>query len=60
MYLGMIVEQGEAATLFSQPHHPYSSGLLSSVLLPHPELTMEKGWRGGGGRRVMGASSLSR
>ena len=34
MYLGMIVEQGEAATLFSQPHHPYSSGLLSSVLLP--------------------------
>ncbi len=41
MYLGMIVEQGEAATLFSQPHHPYSSGLLSSVLLPHPELTME-------------------
>ncbi len=55
MYLGMIVEQGEAATLFSQPHHPYSSGLLSSVLLPHPELTMEKGWRGGGGRRVMGA-----
>jgi oligopeptide/dipeptide ABC transporter ATP-binding protein len=41
MYLGMIVEQGEAATLFSRPHHPYSSGLLSSVLLPHPGLTME-------------------
>ncbi len=41
MYLGMIVEQGDAATLFSRPHHPYSSGLLSSVLLPHRKLTME-------------------
>jgi len=41
MYLGMIVEQGDAATLFSQPQHPYSSGLLSSVLLPHPKLVME-------------------
>ncbi len=41
MYLGMIVEQGDAATLFSQPQHPYSSGLLSSVLLPHPDLVME-------------------
>jgi oligopeptide/dipeptide ABC transporter ATP-binding protein len=41
MYLGMIVEQGDAATLFSQPQHPYSSGLLSSVLLPHPNLVME-------------------
>lgn len=41
MYLGMIVEQGDAAALFSQPQHPYSSGLLSSVLLPHPNLVME-------------------
>ena len=41
MYLGMIVEQGDAATVFSQPRHPYSSGLLSSVLLPHPHLKME-------------------
>ena len=41
MYLGMIVEQGEAATLFERPHHPYASGLLSSVLLPHPGLAME-------------------
>ena len=38
MYLGMIVEQGEAANLFAQPHHPYSVGLLSSVLLPNPDL----------------------
>jgi oligopeptide/dipeptide ABC transporter ATP-binding protein len=41
MYLGMIVEQGDAAALFSRPEHPYSSGLLSSVLLPHPNLVME-------------------
>jgi oligopeptide/dipeptide ABC transporter ATP-binding protein len=41
MYLGMIVEQGDAEILFNRPHHPYSSGLLSSVLLPHPDLVME-------------------
>ncbi len=41
MYLGMIVEQGPAETLFERPHHPYASGLLSSVLLPHPGLAVE-------------------
>lgn len=38
MYLGMIVELGDTATVFNQPRHPYSNGLLSSVLLPHPHL----------------------
>jgi oligopeptide/dipeptide ABC transporter ATP-binding protein len=38
MYLGMIVEQGPAADLFSAPHHPYSLSLLASVLLPIPNL----------------------
>ncbi len=38
MYLGMIVEQGDAAAVFTQPRHPYSVGLLSSVLLPNPHL----------------------
>ena len=38
MYLGMIVEQGDAATVFAQPRHPYSAALLSSVLLPNPRL----------------------
>ncbi|MFO1349332.1 MAG: ABC transporter ATP-binding protein [Gammaproteobacteria bacterium] len=38
MYLGMIVEQGEAAEVFARPVHPYSVGLLSSVLLPNPRL----------------------
>ncbi len=41
MYLGMIVEQGDAETVFNRPQHPYSSGLLSSVMLPHPHLKME-------------------
>jgi oligopeptide/dipeptide ABC transporter ATP-binding protein len=38
MYLGMIVEQGDAAKVFAQPVHPYSVGLLSAVLLPNPQL----------------------
>jgi len=38
MYLGMIVEQGDAASVFAEPRHPYSVGLLSSVLLPNPHL----------------------
>src|SRR3989475_5629636 len=38
MYLGMIIEQGDAAEGFRTPRHPYSIGLLSSVLLPDPSL----------------------
>jgi oligopeptide/dipeptide ABC transporter ATP-binding protein len=38
MYLGMIVEQGEAAAVFARPRHPYSVGLLSAALLPNPRL----------------------
>jgi oligopeptide/dipeptide ABC transporter ATP-binding protein len=41
MYLGMIVELGSAAEIFSRPRHPYSVGLLSSVLLPNPKLKRE-------------------
>jgi oligopeptide/dipeptide ABC transporter ATP-binding protein len=41
LYLGMIVEQGPAAKLFATPSHPYSIGLLSSVLLPNPHLKRE-------------------
>ena len=41
MYLGMIVETGSAKEIFSQPRHPYSVGLLSSVLLPNPNLKRE-------------------
>ena len=31
MYLGQIVEQGDAETLFSQPRHPYTVALLSAI-----------------------------
>jgi peptide/nickel transport system ATP-binding protein/oligopeptide transport system ATP-binding protein len=31
MYAGTIVEDGEAATLFATPRHPYTRGLLASV-----------------------------
>jgi oligopeptide/dipeptide ABC transporter ATP-binding protein len=38
LYLGMIVEEGAASVVFAKPLHPYSIGLLSSVLLPDPTL----------------------
>ncbi|MGI9421615.1 MAG: ABC transporter ATP-binding protein [Hyphomicrobiaceae bacterium] len=38
MYLGRIVEQTEAETLFGSPRHPYSEALLNSVLTPDPSL----------------------
>lgn len=41
MYLGRIVEEGEARAVFRTPHHPYSVGLLSSVMLPSPDLKRE-------------------
>lgn len=31
MYLGRIVEQGDTASVFEQPAHPYTRGLLSSI-----------------------------
>ncbi len=40
MYLGMIVEQGSAVEVFMRPRHPYSIGLLSSVLLPNPRIKL--------------------
>ncbi|HRD99903.1 MAG TPA: ABC transporter ATP-binding protein [Ilumatobacteraceae bacterium] len=34
MYLGKIVEQGPSHDVFARPLHPYSRGLLASVLRP--------------------------
>ena len=38
LYLGTIVEEADSDRLFARPLHPYSVGLLASVLLPDPEL----------------------
>jgi len=38
MYLGMIVEEGSSNQIFNTPRHPYSVGLMSSVLLPNPKI----------------------
>ncbi len=40
MYAGKEVEQAEVITLFRQPHHPYTRGLLES--LPEPGPTGER------------------
>jgi oligopeptide/dipeptide ABC transporter ATP-binding protein len=36
MYLSQIVERGTKDQVFNNPKHPYSRGLLSSVLFPDP------------------------
>jgi peptide/nickel transport system ATP-binding protein len=36
MYLGEIVEIGETEALFSNPQHPYTEALLSSIPTPDP------------------------
>ncbi|MBL8200934.1 MAG: ABC transporter ATP-binding protein [Chromatiales bacterium] len=38
MYCGSIVEAGDVASLFSQPRHPYTAGLLASI----PRLRAER------------------
>ncbi|MEM1297945.1 MAG: ABC transporter ATP-binding protein, partial [Pseudomonadota bacterium] len=38
MYLGRIVEEADAETLFRNPRHPYTRALLDSVLTPDPRL----------------------
>ncbi|WP_298212437.1 ABC transporter ATP-binding protein [Ferrimicrobium sp.] len=42
MYLGKIVEIGPTESLYSEPVHPYTDGLLKSIPLPDPELTRNR------------------
>ncbi len=36
MYLGRLMEEGEAARVLSPPYHPYTEALLSAIPLPDP------------------------
>ncbi len=40
MYLGRIVENGPAETVFRHPRHPYTQALLASVLTPDPSASI--------------------
>jgi len=42
MYLGKVVELADKASLFSQPRHPYTEALLSSVPVPDPTVARQR------------------
>ncbi|HEY5267194.1 MAG TPA: ABC transporter ATP-binding protein [Acidimicrobiales bacterium] len=42
MYLGKIVEIGDAESVFRRPAHPYTQGLLDAVPVPDPEEARKK------------------
>jgi peptide/nickel transport system ATP-binding protein/oligopeptide transport system ATP-binding protein len=37
MYLGQLVEVGDAATIYEKPAHPYTQALLSAIPQPDPD-----------------------
>jgi peptide/nickel transport system ATP-binding protein len=42
MYLGQIVEEGDADEVYERPTHPYTSALLSSIPVPDPARQHER------------------
>jgi ABC-type oligopeptide transport system ATPase subunit len=42
MYLGKIVEMGEAEAIFAAPAHPYTRALLSAIPVPDPTATRQR------------------
>lgn len=42
MYLGRLVELGEAESVYSHPTHPYTEALLSAVPIPDPALASSR------------------
>ena len=42
MYLGRIVEIGDADEVYEHPQHPYTVSLLSAVPIPDPKITRQR------------------
>ena len=42
MYLGQIVEEGDADEVYERPTHPYTAALLSSIPVPDPARQRER------------------
>ncbi len=42
IYLGALVEYGDADSFFTPPHHPYTEALLSSIPIPDPDAQRER------------------
>lgn len=42
MYLGKIVELAKSIDLYSNPKHPYTKALMSSIPIPDPKIEKEK------------------
>ena len=41
MYLGQIVEIGQAEAIYAPPYHPYTESLLAAVPMPDPSVAQE-------------------
>ncbi|MEM4311308.1 MAG: ABC transporter ATP-binding protein [Nitrososphaerales archaeon] len=42
MYLGKVVERGSTEDIFSNPSHPYTQALISSLPIPDPEAKRDR------------------
>lgn len=47
MYLGRIVEIGDAETIYAQPRHPYTKALLAAIPAPDPRHRIPRDLPGG-------------